>query len=236
MTRPVPLNNVDHKDLRVDMKSHSAAFGDAVMLALTFPAEFRSVQACYPIVFHKNADGAFQPFALFGFQDGQNLFLAPGNRWDASYIPLAIARQPFMIGRQDGEPVVHIDIDSPRISADRGESLFLDHGGTTELLDHARSTLLSLHDGLGAIPSFIDALLRHSLLETFVLDVELDDGRQCRLAGFYTIHEERLRALAADALAELHAAGHLEAIYMTLASLSRLRDLIDRMNRNDAAR
>ena len=236
MTRPVLLNNVDHKNLRVDTKSHSAALGDAVMLALTFPAEFRNVQACYPIVFHKGADGVFQPFALFGFSDGQNLFLAPGDRWDANYIPLAIARQPFMIGRQDGAPVVHIDLDSPRIGAGQGEALFLAHGGTTEFLDHASSILLALHDGLNAMPAFIDALLRHSLLETFVLDVELDDGRQCRLTGFYTIHEERLRALAADALAELHAAGHLEAIYMTLASLSHLRDLIDRMNRNDAAR
>jgi hypothetical protein len=235
MTRPVLINNVDHKDLRVDTASHGAAFGDAVMLALTFPAEFRNVQACYPIVFHKNVDGVFQPFALFGFQDGQNLFLAPDDRWDANYVPLAIARQPFMIGRQDGGPVVHIDLDSPRVGAIRGESLFLDHGGTTEFLDRARSMLLSLHDGVSAIPAFIEALLRHSLLETFVLDIELDNGRQCRLAGFYTIHEERLRALAADAVAELHAAGHLEPIYMTLASLSRLRDLIDRMNRNDDA-
>src|SRR5579862_3011322 len=121
MTRPVLLNNVDHKDLRVDTSSHSAAFGDAVMLALTFPAEFRNVQAYYPIVFHKNADGTFQPFALFGFREGQNLFLAPGDRWDASYIPLAIARQPFMIVRQEGAPVVHIDLDSPRIGASQGE-------------------------------------------------------------------------------------------------------------------
>ena len=58
----VLLNNIDHKDLRV-ITTRSAAYGDDVKSALTFPAEFRNVQACYPIVFHKAADGKFQSIA-----------------------------------------------------------------------------------------------------------------------------------------------------------------------------
>ena len=235
MPRPVLLNNVDHKDLRVDAVTHSAAMGDGLMLALTFPGEFRSVQAYYPIVFHKGADGAFQPVALFGLRESQNLFL-DDDRWDASYIPLAVARQPFLIGMADGEPVIHIDLDSPRVGRVVGEPLFREHGGTSEFLERVNSMLLALHEGVRATPAFIDALLQHALLETFVLDIELDRGEQFRLGGFYTIHEERLRALDAAALATLNAAGHLEAIYMAIASLAHLRDLIDRMNRHDAAR
>ena len=64
----VLLNNIDHKDLRV-ITTCGAAYGDDVRFALTFPAEFRNVQAHYPIVFHKTADGKFQSIALFGFQD-----------------------------------------------------------------------------------------------------------------------------------------------------------------------
>ncbi|MEP6938778.1 MAG: SapC family protein, partial [Rudaea sp.] len=97
MARPVLLNNLDHRDLRVDAITHNVAMGDALMLALTFPGEFRSVQAHYPIVFHKGSDGSFQPVALFGLRESQNLFLG-ADRWDASYIPLAVARQPFLIG------------------------------------------------------------------------------------------------------------------------------------------
>ena len=74
MSQHVLLNNIDHKDLRVDT-ARSAALGDDVMFAATFPAEFRNVQAYYPIVFRKTAEGAFQPIALFGFQEGRNLFL-----------------------------------------------------------------------------------------------------------------------------------------------------------------
>jgi len=234
MARHVLLNNVEHKNLRVD-PSRSAALGDDLMLALTFPDEFRNVQAHYPIVFHKGADGDFQPVALFGLREGQNLFL-DGARWRAHYVPLAVERQPFLIGRDGaGEPVLHIDLDSPRVGLVAGEALFREHGGTTEFLERMLSVLQALHAGVGATPAFVAALLEHRLLESFVLDVELDDGAQHRLSGFYTIHEERLRALDGAALQALHRAGHLEAAYMAIASLSHLRQLIEWMKGADVA-
>ena len=234
MARHVLLNNVEHKNLRVDA-TRSAALGDDLMLALTFPAEFRNVQAHYPIVFHKGADGAFQPVALLGLREGQNLFL-DGSRWRAHYVPLAVERQPFLIGRDGaGEPVLHIDLDSPRVGCVAGEALFREHGGTTEFLERMASVLQALHEGVGATPAFIAALLEHRLLESFVLDVELDDGAQHRVSGFYTIHEERLRALDGAALQALHRAGHLEAAYMAIASLSHLRQLIEWMKGADVA-
>ena len=97
MSHPVLLNNIDHKDLRV-VTARGAAYGDNVMSALTFPDEFRTLQAHYPIVFRKLDDGTgFEPLALFGFQEGENLFLEDG-RWDAFDLPLTVERQPFMIG------------------------------------------------------------------------------------------------------------------------------------------
>lgn len=228
------LNNIDHRDLRV-VATRGAAWGDAEMAALTFPAEFRSVQAYYPIVFQKTADGGFQPVALFGFRRGQNLFLA-AEGWDAGYVPLAVERQPFSIGLSaDGEPMMHIDLAHPRVSREQGEALFRTHGGTTDFLDRASSTLQVLHEGTRATPAFVDALLRHDLLESFVLDIELEEGGgQHRLAGFYTLHEERLAKLDGDALARLQRDGHLEPIYMAIASLSHFRDLIERVRRTHA--
>lgn len=234
MARHVLLNNIEHRDLRVDT-TRSAALGDDLMLALTFPGEFRNVQAHYPIVFHKGADGRFQPVALFGFRERQNLFLQ-GSRWQAHYyIPLAVERQPFLIGRDGaGEPVIHIDLDSPRVGSTTGEALFREHGGTTEFLERMSSVLQTLNEGVATMPAFVDALLKNNLLESFVLDVEFGDGAQHRLGGFYTIHEERLRALDGDALRDMHRAGHLEAAFMAIASLSNLRQLIERMKEIDA--
>lgn len=230
MTNPVLLNNVDHQDLRI-ITDRSARVGDDVMSAIAFPSEFRSLQAHYPIVFQKAADGStFQPMALFGFQEQENLFLGDTG-WDATYVPLVIERQPFYIGVSGEELMVHVDLDSPRISSTSGEAVFLTHGGSTEFLERMNSVLLAIHQGLQSTPSFIAALLANDLLESFVCDIELNDGSQNRLAGFYTINEERLNGLGGLALEQLNQAGHLQAIYMVIASLSNFRALIERKNR-----
>ncbi|WP_334179146.1 SapC family protein [Pseudoxanthomonas sp.] len=232
MPRHAQVNNIDHKDLKIDTR-RSAALGDDVGFAATFPAEFRDLQACYPIVFRKDAHGVLSPVALLGFEEGRNLFL-DGERWDAHYLPLAIERQPFLIGRNGDELTVHIDLDNPRVGRTDGEPLFREHGGNTEYLDRTASVLLTLHNGLERVPAFVDALMALDLLESFALDVELDDGSLNRLAGYYTINEDRLRGLDAKALGQLHAAGHLEPIFMAVASISNFRSLIDRMNRSRA--
>ena len=237
MANTVLLNNVDHHQLRV-VTSRGAEYGDDVMFALTFAAEFRDLQAHYPIVFRKAFDGVgFEALALFGFEDGENLFLG-AQGWDAHYLPLAIERQPFLIGVAGGELIVHVHLDIPRHRTDSatgaGEAVILPNGGSTDYLERINSTLLAIHQGLQAMPAFIAALLAHELLESFALDIELDDGSQNRLAGFYTINEERLAGLSGAALEKLNRAGYLQPIYMAVASLSNLRALIARKNRRHA--
>jgi hypothetical protein len=233
MTNAVLLNNIDHKDLRI-ITTRSAAYGDATMTALTFPTEFRSIQAYYPIVFAKDGAGAFQPLALLGFEDGENLFLE-GERWTASHVPLTVERQPFLIGvGPDGELTIHVDMDSPRVSTTVGEPVFLPHGGTTEFTDGVNGTLMALHEGLQGIPVFVQALVEYELIESFVLDVTLNNGTTGRLAGFYAINEDKLNALPGAAIEKLHRGGHLVSIYMIIASISKFRDLIERKNARHA--
>ena len=233
MAKPVLLNNIDHKDLHV-LTGRGAHVGDNVMSALTFPAEFRDVQACCPIVFRKAADGGFEAHALFGFQEGENLFLGL-HGWEAPYVPLSIERQPFLIGINGDELTVHVDLENPRIASSGGERVFLPHGGTSEYLERVNSTLLAIHQGLQQARGFLAALLELQLLESFVFDIELDDGSQNRLAGFYTVNEERLAALPGSVLEQLNRAGYLQAIYMVVASMSNFRTLIERKNRVHAA-
>lgn len=234
MSLPVLLNNVDHKDLRI-ITTRSARYGDNVMTALSFPHEFRNLQAHYPIVFFKSEDGtAFHSAALLGFQEGENLFLEAGG-WDAAYVPLTLARQPFLIGNVKGEMLLHVDLDSPKVSRTEGEPVFLEFGGNTDYLEQVSSMLRAIHDGLEQAPAFGAALQEFNLLESFVFDVELPDGTQHRLAGCYTINEERLQALEGAALEQLSRAGFLQPIYMVIASLSNLRALAERKRRAHVA-
>jgi hypothetical protein len=235
MTRPVLLNNVDHQALRV-ITRRGAEYGDGVMSAVTFAAEFRNLQAHYPIVFRKTADGStFEPLALFGFDEGSNLFLGPQG-WDAPCLPLAIERLPFYIGLEGDERVIHVDLDSPRLSTREGEALFLPHGGSSEFLNHMSSVLRAIDEGLQSTPAFVAALLQHDLLEPFVFEAERAAGGTLRLAQLYTVHEERLQALGGPALQALHRAGYLQAATMAMASLSQFRALIERQNRVDRGR
>jgi hypothetical protein len=235
MAKTVLLNNVDHPDLRV-ITRRGLQYGDNVMSAVTFPAEFRALQSHYPIVLQKSADGtSLVPLVLFGFEEGENLFLA-GDGWDATYIPLAVERLPFQIGINGEQMMIHIDLDHPRVSRTEGELLFLPQGGTTEFTDRISAVLMAIHEGLQATPAFIEALLRYELVESFVVDIEMADGAQNRLVGFYTIHEERLQALGGEALAALNQAGFLQPIYMMIASMSQFRALIERKNIAYAAR
>jgi hypothetical protein len=234
MTQQALLNNVHHKDLRI-VTQRAARYGDDIMGAPTFPAEFRNIQAHYPIVFHRTGEGEFVPLALFGFREKQNLFLGESG-WDAPYIPLMVERVPFLIGRgPNSEQVIHVDLDSPRVSRTEGEPVFLEHGGNSAFLDRMSSMLATIHQGLAATNPFIAALVEHELIESFVLDIQFRDGTKHRLTGFHTIREEKLANLAPEALGKLHQKGYLQAIFMVIASLAHFRDLIERASKLDAA-
>jgi hypothetical protein len=228
------LNKEKHRQLRIKT-GYGAALGDAVMYVMTYPMEFRDIQSCYPILFTKDPNtGGFFAAAVFGFEADQNLFLQDDG-WDASYIPAMVRRQPFLIatGGEDDKatPVVSLDLDHPRVSQDEGEALFDNEGGSTGFLDQKIALLDKLHRGLQHSSGFIDTLLQHELLEQITLDIAFNDGSKKSVQGFYSIAEERLYQLKGDVLESLNQAGYLQAAFMAVASLSRMRDIIERRNR-----
>jgi len=209
--------------------------GDGVMCCLTVPSEFRQVQNEFPILFRLNQErDSFTALAMFGFETGENLSL-DGGRWDARYRPLALEIQPFMIGMPVGGTKanqVHIDMQSRRIAESEGVRVFDDGGRPTPYLEAVIEKLGALDAGFQASADFLSALGRHGLLEPMTLEIGLEDGSKNRLVGFHTIDEDRLRALDAAALGDLHAAGHLMPIFMALASLANIGDLVERKNRS----
>ena len=228
------LNSEKHRQLRI-RTGYGAALGDAVMYAMTYPMEFRDIQSCYPILFTKDPNtGGFLAAALLGFEARQNLFLQDDG-WDAAYVPALMQRQPFLIatGREGDNkpPVVSLDLDHPRVSANEGEALFDGDGAPSEFLRRKIAVLDKLHRGLQHGNGFINALLQHELVEQITLDIAFNDGSKKTLQGFYSIAEERLYQLKGEVLESLNQAGYLQPIFMAVASLSRVRDLIERRNR-----
>jgi hypothetical protein len=235
MSNHAVLDKDAHRDLRI-RSGASAELGDGVMACLTVPSEFRRVQNEFPILFRRDLEhGRFAALALLGFEQGENLFLKDG-QWDARYRPLALAIQPFLIGRgadQGAPSQVHVDLGHSRIAASGQEGIraFDDHGQPTPYLEWIIAGLDELDQGYRSSGEFFAALERYELLEPFSFDVELRDGSKHRLVGYHLIDEEKLRTLEPGAMAELHAADHLLPIFMAVASLANLPALVDRKNR-----
>ena len=234
MTNHAVLNNVDHHDLRV-IRNRSAELGDNVMCAQLLPQEFRDAQNDYPIFFHKNPDtGKFLPYAMFGLQENENLFLE-GESWNAGYLPFLVERGPFSIGIQqksndERSLVISIDLDHPRVSRTEGDALFLPHGGNSEYVKRVSYILQAINEGVVESEAFVEDMLKYDLLKSFTLEVELNSGSKHKLEGFYTINEENLVNLDGDALADLSGKFFLPAAYMAVASLSNIRKLIEKKN------
>ncbi len=231
------LDKDKHRQVRIKT-GYSAALGDAVMYVMTYPMEFRDIQNCYPILFTKDPNTAgFFAAAVLGFEPEQNLYLKDDS-WDAYYVPAMQARQPFLIATSgdssDDAPVASLDLEHPRVSEDDGEALFDGEGNPTEFLNRKIALLDKLHRGLQHSQGFINTLLEHQLLEEITLDFAFRDGSKQSVQGFYTIAEERLFELPGDVLESLNKAGYLQPVFMAVASLSRLRDVIDRRNRLQA--
>ena len=243
MTRPALLDNVTHRNLRVRTE-RSAALGDARQSALALPAEFRHLQAHFPIVFQLVEDDAanagFQPVVLFGLEEGQNLFLTDKG-WDAPALPMALQRDPFMIGRAPDDTLqLHIDMDSPRIV--RPEEGEVGHGGLPAATAATASTWItscSLMEHLHAQAQQLPALHRRvdpplQLLEPFAhRHRDCPGGQQGRLTGLF--HGPRGTpggAARRRAGSAARSDGYLLPIYMqTRLAVSACSDLVERQNR-----
>jgi hypothetical protein len=234
----VVLSTQTHRHMRVANPRSFAAYGAANAVSV-IPREFPRLLAHYPIFYTKSPDtGKYEPTALLGFERHENLFLTEG-RWDASYVPLQIQRQPFSLiprpnesgdGRQASLDVA-FDLDSSDMQTQAGERLFLDDGQPTKFLQNLTAMLSALVSGSTEAHAFTGRLAELDLFEPVQIDIEFVNGSQTKLQGIYWIAAAKLKALPAAELAELRDREYLEWMYFQMASLAHVSALVGRKNR-----
>lgn len=238
MANNVLLNNVAHQNLKV-ITRFSAELGDSVSSVLVFPTEFIELQKEYPILFRRNLETQkFHTTVLLGLSQNENLYLNPnhGSGWTANYIPATVAKGPFLIGFQSQDsgnskaPVIHIDLDHPKVSQENGYPLFLEHGGNSPYLEHIAKTLNSIHHGMVLQDAMFELFSEFDLLEPIDIDIDLNNNERIKLVGNYTINEEKLTALSGEQLEKLNKKGFLPLAYAVITSLTNIRKLTEIKN------
>ena len=241
MSKTVLLNNVEHKDLNVDA-GHRAEYGDNVNRVLAFATEFGSLQKEYPILFYKDPKAeTFQAHAILGLAKDENLFLGDEG-WQGNYVPAILARGPFLIGFQSREvegkavkePVIHIDLDHPRVGAESAQPLFLAYGGDTPYLEKVMQTLQVIHQGAALNETFFATLDAMELFEPINIEISLSNIANVNLTDYYTINKEKLAQLDGESLVKLNKMGVLGLVYFALGSLGNFTKLIELKNKRSA--
>lgn len=229
------LNNVAHGDIKINLE-RTPELGDDVMFSMTYPFEFRLIISHYPILVYRDRDtNQTFPIVLFGFEEGENLFLDE-NGWNARYIPIMVQRQPFSIGFQqvqgssEKQQVITFNPEHPRVGKDKGEAVFNDQGGYTPYLEQVVKMLESIDTGHQQNKLLVEALEKYDLLEDSTIAITLKDGSNYELVGFSTIADDKFEALPAEALKDLNDQKLLLPITMIIASMSNLGNLVDIRN------
>lgn len=237
MANRVLLNNVEHQNLKLAHR-FGAEFGDAVNQMLVLPTEFEDAQREYPIFFRQEEQGDYHAVVLLGFERGENLFLAD-DVWSARYVPAVQRRGPFLSGIQEQgvddsarrQPLIHVDLDDPRVGREEGEPLFLPHGGHAPALERVSRALATLQSGLDVQAAMFAMFQELELIEKVTAEVKLSDEKEYRLTSFHTLNQERFATLDGEALEKLHHHGFLLLAVFVLSSLRNMGRLIELKNR-----
>ncbi|MDR7039915.1 MULTISPECIES: SapC family protein [Methylobacterium] len=231
--RAVPVTRQRHGSWSVKAGS-SFDFARAVNSVPLMVAEFGNASAEYTIVFGGAADEVI-PVALLGIRDNENLYVNDSGAWAGNYVPAFLRRYPFVFSSDnanDPDATFTLCVDEEFAGCNdegRGERLFDADGERTQYLQNVLGFLQAYQVQFQRTKVFVKRLQDLDLLEPMQAQFTLRTGQRSTLSGFSVVNRERLKALSADALAELMQADELELIYQHLGSLRNLTPIADRI-------
>jgi len=237
LANPVILSSETHRNVRV-ITTRGAEFGENIHMVPVIGDELVNLVLDFPVYLIKSQEtGKFGLNALLGFEPGENLYLQ-GEDWAASYLPLFMRRQPFLLAfsgdgnemREKQQANIAIDMDSKRINDSEGEAIFNEDGSKTPYLENIIKHLATLGAGLESNEVFIEELTKHDLIEPTQLNVTFSNGDKKSFQGINTIDVVKLFKLKGDVLEPLNNNGFLQACYLVAASMGQVQKLVKMKN------
>ncbi len=222
----VPVNNQIHALKKVKEIS-SFEFASKFHIAYVTMQEFTRAASIFPIVFLEDKEkDEFRPVVMLGLNPGQNLFVDPAGKWQASYVPAVIRRYPFTLTpSNDGQFVVCIDEGSSLVSDTEGAALFDAEGAPTQVIENVKRYLSELQQMEVLTREFCTLLAEHNMFTP--LNLRVREASQTKtIAGCYVINEERLNNLSDELFLSIKNKRYLPAVYAHLISLAQTERLV----------
>jgi hypothetical protein len=221
--KPEPLSLEAHGKLGVEGVDQPYAFVARTNVVPLTVTEFAPAALSYPVIF---VGDSRQPVAVMGLRQDENLFVTDaGSFRPEAYIPAYVRRYPFVFANDDAQKrlILCIDRDAPFIKEGGATPLF-DNGQPSQYTQQAMEFCNNFEQERQRTEAFVKLLIELDLLETreAVFTPRNPDGTSAapqKIAEYYAISEDKLKALPIEKLAELRDNGALGQIYAHLVSL-----------------
>lgn len=239
MSKPIVLDNVEHKNVKVDVRPE---LNENVNRTLVYATEIGDLHKEFPLVFYKHPDSEkTQLHAILGLEKDENLFVDE-NGWTTRFMPAFLARGPFSLlyseaekdSNQPQNPVICIDIEDPRVNTENGEDVFLQFGGDAPYLNHVKRALKTIESGIQFDNTLYSLVESMDLLEPVAINIKLSNIEEVNFSDYYTVNQEKLAKLDGDSLAKLSQYGVLSLLYFVLSSMGNFKTLMDQKNAKSA--
>ena len=222
-SQPEPLSFEIHGKLGVNPVDKPYAFVGASHVVPLTVTEFAPAALSYPVIFLGDTK---QPVAVMGLRQAENLYVnAAGDFRPEAYIPAYVRRYPFVFANdpENQRLILCVDRAAPFLVEGGQVPLFSD-GNPTDYVNQAMEFCNNFEQERQRTDSFVQLLKDLDLFDVreavFTPRNEKGEpGEPQKLADYFAVSEEKLKALPAEKLAELRDNGALGQIYAHLVSL-----------------
>ncbi len=229
--QPELLTKEAHGKLGVNASKTRFGFAMGSHVCPITVQEFSAAGTCYPIIF---VSGDYNPVAVMGVSEGQNLFATAEKGYDTdAYIPAFIRRYPFVLAQPDAVPgqpaadrlLVGIDRAYEYIAEDSAYPFFNEAGEISDYTQRCMQFCNDFEAQVRTTRSFVDLIRELDLFEqrSTTYTPQNQDGTPAGepqlIAEYFGVSEAKLKALPKDKLAEMLDNGALQQIYAHLNSL-----------------
>ena len=221
-TQPEPISIEAHGKLGVTPADNPYAFVAQTNIVPLTVTEFAPAALSYPIIFVGELK---QPVVAMGLRQSDNLFIDNGQFRPDAYIPAYVRRYPFVFANDDTQNRMILCIDrGAAFVGEGGEIPLFENGQPSAYVNNAMEFCNNFEQERLRTESFVKLLIDLDLFETREANFtprnpDGSAGQVQKLAEYFAVSEDKLKALPIEKLAELRDNGALGQIYAHLVSL-----------------